>query len=708
MLVYVIYQIIKLVILDQSWRKSENDLNIISDFSEYFVLVSMLGLNYVKLFLIMIVCMLRRLYVKYGMIRLCFYVIFVCLFSYVFTALLLDGIVTGTWNVFKSEVVQRFEDNIISLSPSRKLHKHTIVHPQTHGEHRPVWLEEKYLYRGEDAYFTSKCELTGTLGPQEDIKVVWMKNRKPLPSSARFRQDLNITESTKNDTLTNSTEKRDLSLVTITATLRIYMVKSKDYGNYTCHVLNKVQLTYRHNITLKVKSTDLYVSVLDLGKGTEELLKKISSFTAEKTHLEDKFEMAKNMYASSPFEEFRLTETSRKQIIVTVPPGAIIHFQPDYFHLSESGSDIFTEYFINGEPAELMGCEGQFSGCSKLLLLYLYFGYKNYVLPPTVENLDFEWNLKRQKRPWYFHCLCASTYGRHNVHFLRQVYNARTDKYQLMEVYHPDELVVLPREQDMLNFHKATSHDSQRRTPSPQDMHYVKLAAASIENEFAWKENLLIVAGIVLFAIILSFSCLLVKWAGNYAGRRIFNEFIPNLRRRDIYRREVPEDADTQFSRQHFDFFISHSEEDMELVKAQILPVLKERGQTVCTSELGIPPNLQLISAVSTAIENSDRYIIILSLKYLNDRFKQHLEAGMIGDNAISSKMLPRSSLLIIKVDDCPLLPWMTSFEVHDWATSLPRKDHLLRLSRWVKKPNPIPELVLFLIACFFIIKNTW
>ncbi|PVD37686.1 hypothetical protein C0Q70_00286 [Pomacea canaliculata] len=48
---------------------------------------------------------------------------------------------------------------------------------------------------------------------------------------------------------------------------------------------------------------------------------------------------------------------------------------------------------------------------------------------------------------------------------------------------------------------------------------------------------------------------------------------------------------------------------------------------------------------------------------HLEDKFKQHLEAGMIGDNAISSKMLPRSSLLIIKVDDCPLLPWMTSFE---------------------------------------------
>ncbi|PVD37689.1 hypothetical protein C0Q70_00289 [Pomacea canaliculata] len=161
---------------------------------------------------------------------------------------------------------------------------------------------------------------------------------------------------------------------------------------------------------------------------------------------------------------------------------------------------------------------------------------------------------------------------------------------------------------------------------------------------------------------------------------------LPCLRLGYIDRREDLDDAKTKFSNEHFDIFISHVDWKLNLMIDQILPVLHGHEQRVCTSELDIPPNLPILSAVSTAIDNSTRYIIIWSSEYKNDELKLNMEVEMIGHKSIYSKKFCKSPLLIIKLDGCPLLPWMRSFEVHNWTTTLSREDHLRRLSRWVQK----------------------
>ena len=49
------------------------------------------------------------------------------------------------------------------------------------------------------------------------------------------------------------------------------------------------------------------------------------------------------------------------------------------------------------------------------------------------------------------HCLCENAYGYHNVKYLRRYYNITTRQHELIEILHPHVLVVLPREQHMLN-----------------------------------------------------------------------------------------------------------------------------------------------------------------------------------------------------------------------------------------------------------------
>ncbi|KAK7479287.1 hypothetical protein BaRGS_00029457, partial [Batillaria attramentaria] len=49
------------------------------------------------------------------------------------------------------------------------------------------------------------------------------------------------------------------------------------------------------------------------------------------------------------------------------------------------------------------------------------------------------------------HLLKESEFGSYTCHVARRYYNRTTERYELIEIPHPHELVVIPREQDMLN-----------------------------------------------------------------------------------------------------------------------------------------------------------------------------------------------------------------------------------------------------------------
>ncbi|XP_025108682.1 uncharacterized protein LOC112572906 [Pomacea canaliculata] len=711
-LAYSVSLIIHQILLQQAWRQFENDMNVLNYFSVCLLVASVYSLQHAMLFSICLFCKVFQLLVLYGWKRFCIYLVFVCLFCF-FVVLILDGTTMYIWNLSKGEVVRRFQENIIEVDESRPDFEKVRVHPLTGGKTPPLLLYEIFRYRDEDAEFTCERQILWLSGGRPYVQqVVWRKNGKPLPRSLRFRQELTFTELTEDQNLlTKIAKEHHLSVYKITATLTIYLIKSYDFGNYTCHVAEMVQNSIQEwmvflneRIQASKAHSDFPGSFQHQGesKSTEENKNELSV----KTSVED-------MY--TPSHEFRLIEVHPSQMTRQAPPGAILVFKTSYWHLSESNDDVSEEYFINEQSTQMGTCNRRLNGCSVFLLLYWFYSYEYTIFPPFVQNYQLKAFPDRAKIHHHHHCLCEKTYGHHSIYYLRRFYNSRKKKYELLEVYHPDDLVVLPREQDMLYlFQNRTSNVNNEQCPTTSDMHFVNMAANAFTSLYESNEKYVAGLGMFVSFIILWLSRRLIRVIGNFGGRMILDQtvaFLPRLEHRQTENQQGMEDAKTKFSKKHFDFFLSVTDSDAELVTGQILPILEARGHKVCLPDRDIPPNLQVISALSTAVDNSDRYIVILSSEYLKDRFKRNLELDMIGNKASCSDISPQSSLLCIKLDDCELLPWMKSFQVHDWTTFLSRENQLNRLSRWVQlgtKQNAkreCYELVFILIPfiCLFV-----
>lgn len=707
---YVIVLFMHHILLQQYWLLFDNDMNVLT----HLFSISVYSLRHAMLFLLCLLGKVFRLLVLYGWVRLCTYLFFVCLSSYFFVVFILDGTTMHTWNLAKGAVVRRFQENIIEVAESRPDFVKVRVHPLTGGKTPPMHLYEIFRYRNEDAEFTCQREIIWLSGGRPYVQqVVWRKNGKPLPRSLRFRQELTFTELTEDQNpLTKIAKEYDLSVYKITATLKIYLIKSYDFGNYTCHVAEMVQhsiqewIAYLNKQIKKSKvpcNTPGSLKHQGESKSTEENKNELSV----KTSVED-------MY--TPSHEFRLIEVHPSQMTRQAPPGAILVFKTSYWHLSESYDDVSEEYFINEESTQMRTCNRRFNGCSMFLLLYWLYSSNYAIFPPFVQNYQLQAFPDRAKIPYYHHCLCEKTYGHHYVYYLRRFYNSRKNKYELLEVYHPDDLVVLPREQDMLYlFQNRTPNENDEQCPVTSDMHFVNMAANAFTSLYESNENYVAGLGMFVSFIILGISLGVIRVIGNFGGRMILDQtvaFLPRLEHRQTENQQGIEDAKTKFSKKHFDFLLSVTDSDAELVTGQILPILEARGHKVCLPDRDIPPNLQVISALSTAVDNSDRYIVILSSEYLKDRFKRNLELDMIGNKASCSDISPQSSLLFIKLDDCELLPWMKSFQVHDWTTFLSRENQLNRLSRWVQlgtKQNAKREcyelvFILMPFICLFVL----
>lgn len=270
-----------------------------------------------------------------------------------------------------------------------------------------------------------------------------MKKGKPLPSSKRFSVFVNVTDETEHF-LKRRPEGYGFRIFRIILTLKIYSVESDDFGSYTGHVQHTMRLSFRDENTKEEKLEEVDVSIVESSNRFKRSLEEeMKRHAAEKTTVKEKMFMLKDRYGMTPFTTFTLVEIRRSQIIVHAPPGAILTFTTTFKHLNETSKDIVTDYFINGEPPATGMCGGLFKGCSKFLMLNLFFSSKYSSVPPffetvdTVQNFDLKLSLEREKITKYYHCVCHNTYGLHTVYYRRRVYNSSTGKHELLKLLIP-------------------------------------------------------------------------------------------------------------------------------------------------------------------------------------------------------------------------------------------------------------------------------
>ncbi|XP_076449303.1 uncharacterized protein LOC143285771 [Babylonia areolata] len=602
---------------------------------------------------------------------------------------------------FSAHMMWRFEDNIIYIDQAITVPQEIFVHPSTKGEKPPFYLSKMHRYLMEDVQMLCKFTLEAPYDfHPTDYDVVWRRNGVPFTMTDRHKHHLSFKEA-KNYTFSEWHRKqRGIFKYHLKAVLKIHLLRESDFGIYTCHCRKQSSISYH----FLANYLDKYF-FKDENETTQRKTKPIHTLSSKRQR-----ELEETVFEDEFYNicEFLIIKIQRRQEIIRAPATAILYFSTSYWHNSWSEDVELLDYYVNARSLEEMCKDSYFHGCSKFLLLYWNFWHMQGVLygaPPTA--LMTIWNSGEDPVNCYslVLCLCEKAYGYHTVKYLRRYYNTTTQQFDLIEVLHPHELMVVPREQNMLNLFRNRSECSpvierpvcEKPSSVCKDKWNFRTILDFAEvavTYFHWVE---IVVMIVLFIVLvcsIRTTVLFLEFAGRHIRRLTLDgsmAYLTTAERTGLFSQSQNTVAKLpELEENHYDVFLSFSDTqaDMERVQDKIASLLERCGINVCLQNRDLSPNLPEIQVLTQAIENSDRFLIFLSSAYLEDHFRKDFEAAMIMET-LSSRSEGTSSVLLIKLDQCQVPPWLSHLELHDWTTfSLTHEDHCLRLLKWLERPE--------------------
>ena len=653
-------------------------------------------------------CKLSRLLAVYGKLRIFVYVLSVILAAVVVVNIA-DVSTTSVSRVFSEEVIGRLDNNILEIEEDRVKFEDVMVHPITRGEKYPLYLYKLYRYPMEDVQMDCKFKVWWLSGASPAVdQVAWRRNGAPLTLTDRHRHQVAFREIQHNETLLHSLAKDyGLSEYEVTATLTIYLLRSTEFGSYTCHNAKHMNISVCDFITNAEKLANKTRSS-EPRKKKEQKANNKSGPTCNRQTAVDEKRLFKDEFIQKG--EFRLIRIPRRQEIIRAPASSILRFSTNYWHLSWK-DDVEIDYSVNQQSYHELCPDTFFHGCSKVLLLYWLFGHQTggrFGIPPL--HLFTIWGIPDYPAERYslVHCLCENAYGYHNVKYLRRYYNITTRQHELIEILHPHVLVVLPREQHMLNLFVNRSQCSpviERpvcETPpslckATWDFQTIQDLAEVTVKYFHWFEMAAIIVALFLVSFLFRKSNLFLGVLGRHIARLTLEGsmgFLSTAEIMGVHQQQQENDQTRNPGQQpesdvHYDIFLSYSESeaDTKRVHEGVVPFLESHGLKVCARERDLSPNLPEIQSISRAIENSDRFIVFLSSAYFDDSFRKDFEAAMIIE-ALCSGSGGTAVVLLVRLDQCETPLWLSQFQVHDWTTAcFTPHDHLLRLLKWMEPP---------------------
>ena len=647
----------------------------------------------------------------YGWKRCIIYGISVCsvalLLVYMFTSAL-----SWSWNAFGDDVRGRLEDNIIEIEEDRTHFAMVMIHPITQGKTDPRLFHKVYRYPMEDVKMTCKIKKVWLSdGRPSADQVSWRRNGAPFTLTDRYDHEITFREISEHESVYHSfLRKRGISEYEINATLTIQLLRPGEFGSYTCHLAKYFNLTLEDFIAnMEKMNNGTDEDKGESSKSKEDIKTTVDTATLieeERTRLSD--ERKKALEPKRMFKdvftwkgEFRLVKMSHRQETVRSPPSSILSFTTRYWHLMAK-EDIEIDYSVNGKSFHQL-CEDPFHGCSKVLLLYWLLGHARggmFGMPPL--HLFTIWANPAISAEQFTltHCLCENSYGYHSVRYLRRYYNRTTSQHELIEIMHPHELVVVPREQHLLNVFVNRSECSHviERPPCEEpplvclsfwDFRLIRAFAETAVSYFRLSELVVIVVIFIVALVVIRN----INGSLSYLGRVLERLTLDGAM--GFYWTAIENNNNLQ-QRQNtspYDLFLSYSETeaDTKRVHEDILPFLERQGFRVCARCRDIPPNVPEVHGISKAIENSSKVIVFLSEGYFQSSFLTDIEAPIIIESFCERRgsAAGPQDVLLVKLEPCEVPPWLSRFLVHDWAPAcLSLADHRLKLLKWLEPPE--------------------
>ena len=634
-----------------------------------------------KLVLCLIIGYFRNYYKRYGGVRICLYMLFVTVTSYVIVVHCLDALALFTWDQLKGNLLRRLDDSIIVIDENRN------ESTSMRRAEEPLVVEEHFRYLDEDVRF--KCYHVMSFESEVeplDKQVIWMHNDRPVVPSWKYKIHISFID------LNNT--NNDVHSYIINSTLTIYLIEDSDFGNYSCYLRESAKRILKegrtHNSKKQKKpearqkpffADDITDCICAELKNTDkELYRLLNEFyqSLKRIYMLEEV-LRQNSYQWTG--EFKLTKIDKSILIRSAPPGAVISVSASYLNLADK-QDISLAFVINDKPF-LDVCSSHQNACSQFILIYWLFWHPegHFSVMPQMISYWLSMTSSILGKGWY--CACPSTYGIHLFRFYRHFYNVTSGRDTIIEVEHPQAIRLIPRTADVL---LTLNNDSKAKPIGEQCFNSVSLDSScswvesfiyELHSNFFLIEQICFSLMINLGALLAYICCkpivrCLVAAASFILDGSVWEQ--PRSTLAGIGQDDSPA---------RYDIYISHADSQWE-VASDLASLLESFGKKVFYRERDVAIGDFTIHSVAKAITSSRMFLVIVSSEYIKSNLQNEFEMQMMLNQILKRKVAERN-VMLYKLRRCRIPVFFcncTNMQILDTSKTC-LEERIGKLKRW-------------------------
>ena len=591
-------------------------------------------------FIRLIVCMMKYLYKHHGKIKPILYVMYLTINALLFMYVINTCIHSIYYNLHYGIMK---ESNFINDSTTEDTY--LFRHPEPNNSsivyndlvdilpnERSVYREDFVRYIGEDVKI--KCTFH-ILSPSSTVKLYWMKNGERISvKSDRIRENIDF--------------KYSSNIQWVSYTLTIRFLQEEDFGLYRCIIENTV--IYWQLITQDTLVPVLYTRKRYIGK----------------------------------YYLFRAAEVKE---IVEIPVGSVFYRrQFSYISLTDF-DEISYEYKVNGKDVHEI-CINDISSCSLLVSIYMFLVYGGYSFKGKFRVFKQSFETIAASFIKSHMCVCGRMFGVHTLTMFINYFNATSKREEIVEITHEKKIIVQPvplwgNSSTMSDntFSEIFLHSSEHikqyiteLTCSSQDFILLLL------NMLSW--IILILTISTLFICFSRAMQLYSKWTVIPVKNKIFHGiFFPQHHLFHTALAEIEMDHEMLYH-----VYISHSMDDYEWTKRVILPFLEnDCGYKVCFPERDLTClGKTKLSLYSKATQESLKYLIVLSTRYLDDPDCNRLQLSSCILPLMNSELGKDREVIILKLSPRIRIPAQLEYNryvrIIDWTNEASDEEKKIQL----------------------------